>query len=97
MRLTAKDIAAIEQAAHETFPPRSTIRLFGSRPDDAQRGGDSDLLVELPAPLTPQELVARRNRFVARLYSLLGERRIDVLIVAAGRPDTWNWRRIPSA
>jgi hypothetical protein len=39
MRLTSKDIAAIEQAAHEAFVSRSTVRLFGSRLDDAWRGG----------------------------------------------------------
>lgn len=87
MRLTSKDIAAIAQAAHETFAPGSTIRLFGSRLNDAQRGGDIDLLVESPSPLMPQELVERRNHFIARLYRLLGERRIDVLIVPTGRPD----------
>jgi len=87
MRLTSREIVAIEQAARETFAPRSTIRLFGSRLDDARRGGDIDLIVEPPAPLTPQELVERRTRFIARLYRLLGERRIDVLIVPAGLPD----------
>jgi len=87
MRLTSKDIAAIDQAARETFAPHSTVRLFGSRLDDARRGGDVDLLVETRAPLTPHELVERRNRFIARLYRLLGEHRIDVLIVPAGQPD----------
>ena len=87
MRLTSKDIAAIEQAGHSTFAPRSTVRLFGSRLDDARRGGDIDLLVEPPTPLTPQALAERRNRFIARLYRLLGERRIDVLIVPACLPD----------
>ena len=87
MRLTPSEIAAIEQAARETFAPRSTILLFGSRLDDARRGGDIDLLVEPPLPLAPHELVERRNRFIARLYRLLGERHIDVLIVPAGMPD----------
>ena len=90
MRLNPTEIAAIERAARETFAPRSTIRLFGSRPDDSRRGGDIDLidlLVEPPAPLSPQELVERRHRFIARLYRLLGERSIDVLIAPAGVPD----------
>ena len=87
MRLRPRDLAAIEQAAHEAFAPRSTVRLFGSRLDDSRRGGDLDLLVEPPAPLTPHELVEQRNRFIARLYRLLGERRIDVLIAPAGLPD----------
>jgi len=87
MRLTSKQIAAIELAARECFEPHSTVRLFGSRLDDARRGGDIDLLVETPSPLEPKALVDRRNRFIARLYRLLGEQRIDVLVVPASVPD----------
>ncbi len=87
MRLNDKEIQAIEQAARESFAPRSTVRLFGSRLDDDRRGGDIDLLIEPPVPPTPQELVEQRNRFIARLYRRLGERRIDVLIVPADLPD----------
>jgi predicted nucleotidyltransferase len=87
MRLTSKEKQAIERAAREVFAPRSRIRLFGSRLDDARRGGDIDLLIESPAALAPRELVDKRNRFIARLYRLLGEQRIDVLIVPPGMPD----------
>jgi predicted nucleotidyltransferase len=87
MRLNQKEIQAIEQTAREVFPPTSTVRLFGSRLDDEQRGGDIDLLIEPPEPLTPQALVEQRNRFIARLYRRLGERRIDVLIAPVGLPD----------
>jgi predicted nucleotidyltransferase len=87
MRLSHAEIAAIEQAAREVFPSRSAVKLFGSRLDDTRRGGDIDLLVEPPAPLSPQAQVEQRTRFIARLYRLLGERRIDVLIVTAGVPD----------
>jgi predicted nucleotidyltransferase len=87
MRLSPKDKLAIEQAARECFPPGSTVLLFGSRLDDTRRGGDIDLLVEPPAPLAPRDLVEQRNRFIARIYRLAGERRIDVLIVPAGVPD----------
>jgi predicted nucleotidyltransferase len=87
MRLTSKEKAAIALAGRECFPPRSAIRLFGSRLDDSRRGGDIDLLVETPAPLAPETLVEQRNRFIARLYRLLGEQRIDVLIAPANAPD----------
>ena len=87
MRLMPREIAAIDLAARECFAPRSTVRLFGSRLDDARRGGDIDLLIEPPMPLSPHDLVERRNRFIARLYRLLGERQIDVLIVPADVPD----------
>lgn len=87
MRLSRSQLVAIEDAARECFEPRSTVRLFGSRLDDARRGGDIDLLVETPEPLEPKTLVERRTRFIARLYRLLGEQRIDVLIVPAGAAD----------
>jgi predicted nucleotidyltransferase len=88
MRLTPEQTRAIEQAARETFDPGSTVILFGSRLDDSARGGDIDLLIESPTPLSPDELVRRRNRFIARLYRLLGEQRIDVLIVPANHSDS---------
>lgn len=61
--------------------------LFGSRPDDARRGGDIDLLIETSSALAPGDLVTRRQRFIAWLYRLLGEQHIDVLIAPSGRPD----------
>ena len=87
MHFTPKEIAATDRAAHKRFVPRSTVRLFGSLLDDTRRGGDIDLLIEPAMPLSPHDLVKSRNRFIARLYRLLGERQIDVLIVTAGVPD----------
>lgn len=60
--------------------------MFGSRVDDAKRGGDIDLLIEPVKELAADDLVARRSRFVARLYRLLDEQRIDV-VVAHGPED----------
>ncbi|MCF7992542.1 MAG: nucleotidyltransferase domain-containing protein [Thiohalocapsa sp.] len=87
MRLSQDEISAIALAGRASFPPRSTIRLFGSRLDDTRRGGDIDLLVEPPEPLAPADLVERRARFIASLYRLIGEQRIDVLIAPADVPD----------
>ncbi len=87
MRLKQKERDAIAQAAHEVFAQGATVFLFGSRVDDAKRGGDIDILIETPHPLTPAELVERRTRYVARLYRALEEQRIDVLITTHGEPD----------
>lgn len=87
MRLTPDERAAIAAASREAFPPRTRVLLFGSRLDDARRGGDIDLLVEPLRRLPPDELVERRTRFAARLYRLLDERRIDVVVAAGGEPD----------
>lgn len=88
MRLRPDEIHAIQQAAREAFPPGTGVYLFGSRLDDQARGGDIDLMVEPPTSWPAREVVDRRTRFIARLYRLLEEQRIDVLIAPADGPDS---------
>ena len=88
MRLQPKEVEAIEQAAREAFTPGTTVFLFGSRVQDAARGGDIDLLVETPETMSPEELVQRRTRFVSRIYRALDEQRIDVVIATRGQQDS---------
>lgn len=49
MRLSAHDRLAIQRATAEIAGPCARVYLFGSRTRDELRGGDIDLLVELPA------------------------------------------------
>lgn len=87
MRLSPAERRAVENASRETLPAGTRVLLFGSRLDDSRRGGDIDLLVELPGPLSADDTVGRRTRFTARLYRLLEERRIDVVMAQQGRSD----------
>src|SRR4051794_20650728 len=87
MRLSASERRAIDAAAREAFPAGTRVLLFGSRVDDTRRGGDIDLLVEPPQSLAADDLVARRSRFIARLYRLLDEQRIDVLVTDGNEDD----------
>lgn len=84
MRLTTFEREAIAEAARNSFDRGTRVSLFGSRVDDAGRGGDIDLLVEAPVPMTAAEWVSRRGAFVSRLYRSIGERRIDVLLAGQG-------------
>ena len=86
MRLQPKEIDAIAQAAQDAFASGTAVFLFGSRVDDRKRGGDIDLLVEVPVALSPTELVRRRTHFVSRIYRLLNKQRIDVIITAQDQP-----------
>lgn len=88
MRLTDEQRHAIAQTARDVFAPGTTVLLFGSRANDHQRGGDIDLLIETPEPMTPAELVDHRTRFVSRLYRLLEEQRIDAVITARNQADS---------
>ena len=87
MRLSPTEVTLIQVAARDTLAAGSRVTLFGSRIDDSRRGGDIDLLVEWPGPSAATEVVGRRSAFAARLYRLLGERRIDIVMAPAGQPD----------
>ena len=87
MRLTLDEQRGVAAAASVELPRGTRVLLFGSRVDDARRGGDVDLLVETP-PLASADLAVQlRNRFTARLYRNLGERRVDVLMAVRDRVD----------
>ena len=78
MRLTDDQRNAIREEVTRVFGPNARVRLFGSRVDDAARGGDIDLYIESEgdaADLLDQEL-----RLHARLLRRLGERRIDIVV-----------------
>jgi predicted nucleotidyltransferase len=79
MRLTDHQRTTIHHTAEEMFGAAARVYLFGSRIDDAQRGGDIDLLVEVDH--TVENRPSAAARFAAKLQRQLGDRRIDVLII----------------
>jgi predicted nucleotidyltransferase len=50
MRLTDDQAQAIKQLACHIAGEQARVRVFGSRLDDSARGGDLDLMLELPEP-----------------------------------------------
>jgi predicted nucleotidyltransferase len=83
MRLTPEQVASIRQAAFAAYGPHCRLWLFGSRTDDAAKGGDIDLYVE-PDLADPAELVKAKLRFLADLHRRLGDRKIDVVVRRSG-------------
>ncbi len=79
MRLTPEQASIIKKTVAEIFGADAEVRLFGSRLDNQAKGGDIDLLIELPRPC--QDRVARELRLSARLELRLGEQPIDILVV----------------
>jgi predicted nucleotidyltransferase len=87
MRISEEHLDSIRRIVRETAGADAQVRIFGSRLNDHSRGGDLDLMVELPhAVETPAELAAILS---ARISRELYGRKVDVVILAP------NLRRLP--
>ena len=78
MRISPQDRASIRQTTQEVAGAGARALLFGSRTRDELRGGDIDLLIELPAPA--EDALELSLRLSARIQRRIGLRKIDVLI-----------------
>ncbi|HUW27529.1 MAG TPA: hypothetical protein VMV97_02860 [Sulfuriferula sp.] len=84
MRLSQKTQKIIRDTAHEVFGIEANVKLFGSRINDDARGGDIDLLIELPS--ITAELERKTMQLVARLQLRIGDQPIDVLVLDPSTP-----------
>jgi predicted nucleotidyltransferase len=75
VRLTIKEQRAIKAIFNEVFGSGS-IYLFGSRVDDAARGGDIDLYL-VPSDKTTQ--YNKKITFLVKLKQEIGEQKIDLV------------------
>lgn len=87
MRLTDRQIQTLRRLAAELAGEHARVRVFGSRLSDTARGGDLDLMLELPDPVENPALLAARMS--ARASRAMAGRRVDVLLSAP------NLRRLP--
>ena len=78
MRLTEHAISVIRHLVRQHFGDKANVYLFGSRVDDAKRGGDIDLYVDIAETLDDKSDAV--IRFNATLQAALGEQRIDVIV-----------------
>jgi predicted nucleotidyltransferase len=79
MRLTEHQKTAIREAVTEIFGSDAEVLLFGSRTNDAVKGGDIDLLVRSGKPVQQRE--RKILQLVAKLQIRLGDQPIDVLVL----------------
>ena len=80
MRLTDDQTKAIRQLVRQVAGERCRVRVFGSRLDDAAKGGDVDLLLELSEPVDNPAFIAAR--LSAKVSRILHGRKVDVLLSA---------------
>lgn len=81
MRLTQDEQWLIKRIVAEIFGDDAELWLFGSRVDDAKRGGDVDLYV---VPLSQDDLFMKRVRCLGRLEAVLLYP-VDLVVHEAGR------------
>ena len=82
MRLPDAMRTFIRQAVTDLAGPDCQVRLFGSRLNDDAKGGDVDLLLELPhTPPNPAVLTAQ---VAGRISRAMQGRKVDVLLIAPG-------------
>jgi predicted nucleotidyltransferase len=83
MRLSPHSQAIIQQAVALRWGDRATVRLFGSRLDDAAKGGDIDLHVHVQGgvdnPIWEAALLA------AQLQRQLDGRKVDVRLLSGAQ------------
>jgi uncharacterized protein len=87
MRLSVQQQTTIRSIAADIVGSDAKVWLFGSRADDAQRGGDVDIYVEVERRLLNR--VALAIRLAARLERGLSGLPVDVVIkdaASAGQP-----------
>jgi predicted nucleotidyltransferase len=79
VRLSHEQVRVIRDVVEGQIGESARVYLFGSRVDDAARGGDIDLYIECDEALTNR--AATSARIAGVLQRHLGEQRIDVVIV----------------
>ena len=74
MRLNEKEITVIKSVVKE-FDPNAKVKLFGSRVDDAKKGGDIDLLI-----ISDKITFSDKLSILIKLKEQIGDQKIDILI-----------------
>lgn len=86
MRLSEHQREVILRSAAELAGADAEVRLFGSRLDEQARGGDIDILVDLPVPHADR--LDLSLRIGARIERRLGLQKIDVLVADPLTPES---------
>jgi predicted nucleotidyltransferase len=86
MRLSPFERDVIRLAAADVAGADARVSLFGSRTLADKRGGDIDLLVELPRPHPDRLIISLKMG--ARIEQQLGMQKIDILVADPDTPES---------
>lgn len=80
MRITPSQIEFIRSTARQLLGNSVRITLFGSRVDDALKGGDVDLLLEVQDSVANPAMISAR--MASRISRVMSGRKVDVIVKA---------------
>lgn len=80
MRLTPSQIKTICSTAQQLLGEQVQVTLFGSRVHNHSKGGDVDLMVEVPDAI--QEPAVISARMASRISRAMDGRKVDVILKA---------------
>ena len=80
MRLKKNELETIKEVTKEIFGNNATVSLFGSRTNDALKGGDIDLLILCNRSISSSEKYQLKIKFLVQLKKIVGDQKIDILI-----------------
>ena len=86
MRLSPHQRDVIRRVTSEVASPSAKVFLFGSRVHSELRGGDIDLLIELPQ--RRDDCFEVGIRIGARIERQLGPQKLDILVADPRTPDS---------
>lgn len=81
MRLSVREIETVRRMLHEV-DPHGRIYLFGSRADDAKRGGDIDLFLDASTELDLKRKLALEYRLSSEC-----DTKVDLLVKNPGQEE----------
>jgi len=83
MRLSPKYVEEFKNYFNQLIDTKHEVFLFGSRTDDAKKGGDIDLLVVVDEEILVEKLKSSAAKIRIKLRELSGDQRVDVVFTTS--------------
>jgi predicted nucleotidyltransferase len=80
MRITTREKDIISSSAKQIFGYNTKVVFFGSRANDASKGGDIDILIIPPNDSIRSEIFSQKIQFLMKVLDRIGDQKMDVIV-----------------